>query len=59
MNNINIEDLNEILKLIDLASTRGAFKASELSHVGNLYDRLAGFLNAIVAQAQEASPQGE
>jgi len=57
--NINIDDLNEIRNIIDLATTRGAFQASELSRVGNIYDRLTAFLEAIVAQAQAQTPQGE
>jgi len=57
--NINIDDLNEIRNIIDLATTRGAFQASELSRVGNIYDRLTAFLEAIMAQAQAQTPQGE
>ena len=66
---ITIADLEAIKRIIDLASTRGAFRGAELAQVGAVYDKLAAFLEAIVAQAaaQEAEqsadepsePQGE
>jgi hypothetical protein len=66
---ITVADLDAIKRIIDLASTRGAFRGAELAQVGAVYDKLAAFLEAIVAQAaaQEAEasadepsePQGE
>ena len=54
---ITIADLDTIKNVIDLACTRGAFRGAELSQVGAVYDKLALFLDAVVAQAkaQEAS----
>jgi len=49
---ITIADLDTIKNIIDLASTRGAFRAAELTQVGAVYDKLSLFLEAIVAQAQ-------
>jgi len=49
---ITIADLDTIKNIIDLASTRGAFRAAEMKQVGELYDKLATFLAAVVAQAQ-------
>ena len=68
-NNITIADLNTIKNLIDLASTRGAFRAAEMQEIGEIYNRLTQFLDAVVAQAQAqeagtapaetSQPQGE
>jgi hypothetical protein len=51
-NNITIADLNTIKNIIDLASTRGAFRAAEMQEIGEIYNRLTQFLDAVVAQAQ-------
>jgi len=68
-NNITIADLNTIKNIIDLASTRGAFRAAEMQEIGEIYNRLTLFLDAVVAQAQTqeagtepvetSQPQGE
>ena len=68
-NNITIADLNTIKNIIDLASTRGAFRAAEMQEIGEIYNRLTQFLDAVVAQAQAqeagtvpaetGQPQGE
>ena len=58
-NNITIADLNLLKNIIDLASTRGAFRAAEMTQVGEVYEKLATFLDAVVAQAdaQETDSQ--
>lgn len=55
-NNITVADLNLLKNIIDLASTRGAFRAGEMKEIGEVYNKLAQFLEAVVAQAaaQEA-----
>jgi hypothetical protein len=55
-NNITVADLNLLKNIIDLASTRGAFQANEMTQIGTVYDKLAVFLEAVIAQAsaQEA-----
>jgi uncharacterized protein YdbL (DUF1318 family) len=64
--NISITDLATIRDLLDTACTRGAFKAEEARSVGEVYEKLTNFLQAIVKQAeaaqqanQSADPQGE
>jgi len=54
---ITIADLDTIKNIIDLASTRGAFRGAELTQVGVVYDKLSLFLEAVIAQAkaQEAT----
>jgi len=62
---LTIADLASLKQIIDAASTRGAFRASEMKNVGEIYDKLSAFLDAVVAQqkAKEAEqaepPQGE
>ena len=55
-NNITVADLNLLKNIIDLASTRGAFRAGEMKEIGEVYNKLSQFLEAVVAQAaaQEA-----
>ena len=54
---ITIADLDSIKNIIDLATSRGAFRGEELSQVGVVYDKLNSFLKAVIeqAKAQEAS----
>ena len=61
---LTIADLASIHSMIDAACTRGAFKASEMKQVGEIFEKLTAFLNAVKAQAEaeaEAAqqPQGE
>jgi len=62
-NNITIADLNLLKNIIDLASTRGAFRAGEMKEIGEVYNKLSLFLEAVVAQAQaqegESQPAGD
>jgi hypothetical protein len=41
--------------IIDLACARGAFRASEVKEVGELYEKLSQFLDTVTAQAQAQS----
>jgi hypothetical protein len=50
-NTITVADLNLLKNIIELASTRGAFQASEMKQVGEVYEKLVLFLEAVVAQA--------
>ena len=60
---LTIADLASLHSLIDAACTRGAFKAPEMSRVGEIYDKLSQFLDAATqqaqAQAEQAPPQGD
>lgn len=49
---ITVTDLDTLRNLIDLACTRGAFRASEAKVVGELHEKLTTFLEAVVAQAR-------
>jgi len=56
--NISLVDLDRIAQIIDLASSRGAFRGNELAFVGNLYNKLFNFLSTVKAQ-QEANADSE
>jgi hypothetical protein len=43
---LTVQDLTLVLQVIQVASSRGAFKADELTAVGGLYDRIFKFLEA-------------
>lgn len=49
---LTINDLKAIQQIIDVASQRGAFRANELSSVGDLYNRLTAFLDFATKKGQ-------
>ena len=49
---ITIADLDVLKNIVDLASSRGAFRGAELAEVGAVYNKLSQFLEAVVAQAK-------
>jgi hypothetical protein len=56
-NQLSITDLAVLKNVIDVACSRGAFKASEMKQVGEIYDKLTAFLDAVVAQAEAQTQQ--
>jgi len=56
---ITVADLALLRNLVEVASSRGAFKADELSTVGQVYDKLNAFLNQLVEQAEKVSSAPE
>ena len=54
---LNINDLNAMKVIIDIASSRGAFKPNEMAVVGQTYNKLTTFLDQVAKQA-EASKTG-
>lgn len=55
---LTIVDLQNIKAVLDVAARRGAFQAGEMEAVGNTYNKLARFLEA-VAPAKEETPADE
>ncbi len=51
---LGLADLKNVLIVIDLASSRGAFKTQEFAAVGSVYGKVAAFLDA-AAPAPEAA----
>lgn len=52
-NELTINDLSTLKAIIDLASSRGAFKpGNEMMAVGQTYQKLQSFLDAVAKQAE-------
>jgi hypothetical protein len=49
---LSINDLNAMKVIIDIASSRGAFKPNEMAVVGQTYNKLTGFLDNVAKQAE-------
>lgn len=43
---LNLQDLILVAQIIQICSSRGAFKADEMANVGNLYTKLVAFLQS-------------
>ena len=49
-NSLSIGDLKNLSTILDVASTRGAFKAGEMAGVGFLYNKLQAFLAKVAPE---------
>ena len=49
---ITVVDLDLLRNIVDLACARGAFRGAEVKQVGEVYDKLTKFLEAVIAQAK-------
>ena len=58
---LSIQDLVLVAQIIQVSTQRGAFRAEELSDIGNLYTKLIAFLQAAGAlkPADAAAPTEE
>lgn len=57
---LTINDLAALRSVIDVAAQRGTFKATEMTAVGTIYNKLNGFLEQVAKQAEaqkEQTPQ--
>jgi len=52
---LGLNDLQATIQIIDVASTRGAFRGEELTSVGGVRDRINAFLEA----NKPAEPEGD
>ena len=53
---LSVQDLQALKMIIDVASSRGAFKPNEMVQIGQTYNKLDGFLAAVAAP--QPSPEG-
>ena len=53
---LQIADLKNIATIVDVASTRGAFRANEMATVGAMFNKLQAFLSKV---APEQKPQDQ
>jgi hypothetical protein len=49
---LNINDLAAIRSIIEVASSRGAFKAAEMEAVGKVFNKLSAFLESVTAKKE-------
>ncbi len=49
---LTVSDLNAMKTIIDLASSRGAFKPNEMVAIGTIYTKLSTFLSTVTKQPQ-------
>jgi hypothetical protein len=54
----SISDLQNLRAIVDLSAKRGTFNGSELTAVGQVFDRLNAFLNAVAPQ-QTVTPSAD
>tara|TARA_Y100000004_G_scaffold127265_1_gene143274 strand:- start:2655 stop:2942 length:288 start_codon:yes stop_codon:yes gene_type:complete len=58
---ITLNDFAAILRIVDVASRRGAFEGKELSSVGNVRDKVEAFLSFYApkqdGEGEEAAPE--
>lgn len=50
---LTLQDLKNLKDIIDVASTRGAFRPNEMTAVGQTYTKLEKFLSAASASQQD------
>jgi hypothetical protein len=55
---LQLSDILGAAQIIQLASSRGAFKAEEFTQIGGVYERLMGFLQATGAIKPVETPEG-
>jgi len=56
---LTITDLQNVRSIIDIAATRGAFKAGEMAAVGTVFNKLDTFLQAVVPAQAAAGEAGQ
>ena len=54
-NDLTINDLNAMRTIIDIASSRGAFKPNEMVAVGQTYNKLSTFLDTVAKQPKQGA----
>lgn len=52
---LSLGDLGVLANIIDLASSRGAFRGSELTQVGAAYEKLTAFVRGVQESQQKAA----
>jgi len=55
---VTVQDLASLTSCIELAASRGAFRANEMTAIGALYDKLSSFLQAVTPPPTVTPPPG-
>ena len=56
MTDINLQDVDAVVRIIDTVTARGAFRGPELTAVGGVREKFAAVLQAEAAKQQAAQP---
>ena len=56
---LSIGDLKNLTTILDIASTRGAFKASEMAGGGYIYNKLQAFLAKVAPEQKPEETKAE
>ena len=56
---LSIADLKNLGTIIDVASTRGAFRANEMATVGAMYNKLQAFLARVAPESKPEDKKAE
>lgn len=56
---LGVADLQNAAQVIDVAVSRGAFRAAEAAQVGTVFNRLVAFIQSVQAQQQQNPEQAE
>jgi hypothetical protein len=52
---LHLQDIANLLSIVDLAAQRGAFRAQELSQIGETFDKINKFLQVVMPSQQANS----
>lgn len=53
---ITLNDIASVVEVLKVCTERGVWKVGELSSVGQLYDKLTGFLESATNQLPKSEP---
>lgn len=56
--NLTLQDLTLMVQILQVGTSRGSWKADELSSVGGLYDRITSFLAAAGVAVKKDTDDG-
>jgi len=56
---ITVADIATLKQIVEVASSRGAFRAEELSQVGAVYDRVSAWVDGMTQEATEDTEKGD
>ena len=58
-NQLTPNDISNMINIIDVCTTRGAFRGNELKNVGTVYEKMVGFLNSLKENSKKQPEQLE
>ena len=56
---LTINDMIVLKNMVEITQARGAFKADEMTTVGNVYNKLSVFLEAVMPKGNIAPPESD